>query len=36
MKYPSQILYGSKYSDEKYEYRNVVLTKDMFKKIPRG
>lgn len=31
--YPSEIEYSEKYSDEYYEYRHVVLPKEVFKRI---
>jgi cyclin-dependent kinase regulatory subunit CKS1 len=31
--YPSEIEYSDKYSDEYYEYRHVILPKDIYKKI---
>ena len=34
--YPSEIEYSEKYQDEDYEYRHVMLPKDIFKQIPRG
>jgi cyclin-dependent kinase regulatory subunit CKS1 len=32
--YPKQIEYSDKYSDLFYEYRHVILPKEIFKKIP--
>jgi cyclin-dependent kinase regulatory subunit CKS1 len=32
--YPKQIDYSEKYYDNYYEYRHVILPKDIFKKIP--
>jgi cyclin-dependent kinase regulatory subunit CKS1 len=31
--YPSEIEYSDKYNDEWYEYRHVVLPKEVYKKI---
>lgn len=32
--YPKEIEYSTKYYDEVYEYRHVILPKEIFKKIP--
>lgn len=32
--YPSEIEYSDKYFDEHYEYRHVILPKEVLKKIP--
>ena len=32
--YPSEIEYSEKYYDEYYEYRHVILPKEVMKKIP--
>jgi cyclin-dependent kinase regulatory subunit CKS1 len=32
--YPKQIDYSEKYNDNIYEYRHVLLPKEIFKKIP--
>ena len=32
--YPSEIEYSEKYFDDHYEYRHVILPKDIMKKIP--
>jgi len=32
-RYPSEVYYSSKYYDDCYEYRHVILTKDLAKKI---
>ena len=34
--YPDEIEYSDKYADELFEYRHVILPKDLFKKIPRN
>lgn len=34
--FPSQIDYSEKYQDCEYEYRHVILTKELFNKIPVG
>lgn len=34
--FPSEVDYSEKYQDDKFEYRHVHLTKDLFKKMPRG
>ena len=34
--YPDEIEYSDKYMDEHYEFRHVILPKDVYKKIPRG
>ena len=34
--YPDEIEYCDKYMDDHYEYRHVILPKDVYKKIPRG
>jgi cyclin-dependent kinase regulatory subunit CKS1 len=34
--YPDEIEYSDKYNDEIYEFRHVILPKDVFKKIPKG
>lgn len=32
--YPKEIEYSEKYYDEYYEYRHVILPKEIFKKLP--
>ncbi len=32
--YPSDIEYSDKYKDDYYEYRHVVLPKEVYKKMP--
>ncbi len=32
--YPKEIEYSDKYYDEYYEYRHVILPKEIFKKLP--
>lgn len=34
--YPDEIEYSDKYLDDYYEYRHVLLPKDVYKKISRG
>jgi len=34
--YPDEIEYSEKYSDCLFEYRHVILPKEIFKKIPKG
>lgn len=34
--FPEEIEYSDKYMDEFYEYRHVILPKNVFKKIQRG
>ena len=34
--YPQDIEYSEKYQDEDYEYRHVMLPKDVYKQLPRG
>ena len=34
--YPEEIEYSDKYMDDHYEYRHVILPKDVYKKMPRG
>jgi cyclin-dependent kinase regulatory subunit CKS1 len=34
--YPSEIEYSEKYEDSIYEYRHVILPKDIMKKLPKG
>lgn len=34
--YPDEIEYSDKYTDDHYEYRHVILPKDVYKKIPRS
>jgi cyclin-dependent kinase regulatory subunit CKS1 len=34
-RYPEDILYSDKYLDDDYEYRNVTLTKEIYKKMPK-
>ncbi|XP_066921775.1 cyclin-dependent kinases regulatory subunit 1-like [Clytia hemisphaerica] len=31
----NQIFYSDKYSDEEYEYRHVLIPKEMVKKVPK-
>lgn len=34
--YPDDIEYSDKYTDELYEYRHVILPKEIYKKITKG
>ncbi len=34
--YPDEIEYSDKYMDDYYEYRHVILPKEVYKKLPRG
>ena len=34
--FPDEIEYSEKYADDLYEYRHVLLPKDIYKKIPRN
>lgn len=34
--YPDEIEYSEKYADSLYEYRHVILPKEIYKKLPRG
>ena len=34
--FPEEIEYSEKYSDDLYEYRHVLLPKEIYKKIPRN
>jgi cyclin-dependent kinase regulatory subunit CKS1 len=34
--YPEEIEYSEKYSDCLYEYRHVILPKELYKKLPKG
>lgn len=34
--YPDEIDYSEKYNDDLYEYRHVLLPKNVFKTIPKG
>lgn len=34
--YPEDIDYSEKYCDEHYEYRHVLLPKDLYKKLPKN
>jgi cyclin-dependent kinase regulatory subunit CKS1 len=34
--YPSEIEYSDKYCDDYYEYRHVMLPKEVYKKMPRS
>lgn len=34
--YPEEIEYSDKYEDDLYEYRHVILPKELFKKMPKN
>lgn len=34
--YPDEIEYSDKYCDDYYEYRHVILPRDVYKRLPRG
>ena len=34
--FPEEIEYSEKYYDDVYEYRHVLLPKEIYKKAPRG
>lgn len=34
--YPAEIEYSEKYEDQYYEYRHVILPKDVMKKMPKS
>jgi hypothetical protein len=34
--YPDEVEYSDKYMDDHYEYRHVILPKDVYRKMPRG
>lgn len=34
--YPDETIYSEKYKDELYEYRHVMLPKNLFKNMPRN
>jgi cyclin-dependent kinase regulatory subunit CKS1 len=34
--YPQEIEYSDKYQDAVYEYRHVILPKEIYKMIPKG
>lgn len=34
--YPDEIEYSDKYMDDYYEYRHVILPREVYKKMPRG
>lgn len=34
--FPDEIEYSDKYKDEFYEYRHVLLPKEIYKKMPKG
>lgn len=34
--YPDEIEYSDKYMDDYYEYRHVILPREVYKKVPRG
>lgn len=34
--YPDEVEYSDKYMDDHYEYRHVILPKDVYRKLPRN
>jgi cyclin-dependent kinase regulatory subunit CKS1 len=36
MNFPKEIEHSEKYYDEVYEYKHVILTKEVFEKLPRN
>ena len=34
--FPEEIEYSEKYNDDEYEYRHVLLPREIYKNIPRG
>ena len=34
--YPTEIDYSDKYADDYYEYRHVILPKELLKKLPKN
>lgn len=34
--FPDEVEYSEKYKDECYEYRHVLLPKDIYKKMPKS
>ena len=34
--FPDEIEYSDKYYDDSYEFRHVILPKNVYKKMPRG
>ncbi len=34
--FPDEIVYSDKYQDELYEYRHVLLPKEVYKRMPKG
>ena len=34
--YPDEVEYSDKYSDDHYEYRHVILPKDIYRRMPRN
>jgi cyclin-dependent kinase regulatory subunit CKS1 len=34
--FPDDIEYSEKYEDDSYEYRHVLLPKDIYKRLPKG
>lgn len=33
-RYPSKLVFGRKYQDDQFEYRNVILSKELYQKVP--
>ena len=34
--YPDEVEYSDKYTDDYYEYRHVILPKEIYRKMPRN
>lgn len=34
--FPDEIEYSEKYNDDEFEYRHVLLPKNIYRKLPRG
>lgn len=34
--FPKEVSYSQKYYDDNYEYRHVILTEEMYNKLPKG
>ncbi len=32
-RFPEEVIYSDKYVDDEYEYRHVILTKELYKKM---
>lgn len=36
IRFPKYLTYSEKFKDDKYEYRQVTLTEELYRKIPKG